>query len=285
MSAVLSGYARYRQVVTQLMSGEEQLPSLPALTLEIRKALRSPDISLEALSKLISRDPALAALLIKYSSSPLNRTRRGPKTLKDVMQVLGVGQVDRITMVHSIQSLFTLHSAAHKKLFMEAWERLILQACICGFLASRLGKVQPEQALLASLMSELGSLAILSAFKDDAVPSRDLYLQLCQEYSKSLGVILLRKWAVDEELVAIVRNSGNWEEGGVGYHMELIDLVNLARYHRLKGFDHVTDLPPLQSLAGFGKLLPPYNQLDINGGLQLITVHREEIDALADMLR
>ncbi|MEN0106715.1 MAG: HDOD domain-containing protein [Pseudomonas sp.] len=285
MSAVLSGYARYRQVVTQLMSGEEQLPSLPALTLEIRKALRSPDISLEALSKLISRDPALAALLIKYCSSALNRTRRGPKTLKDVMQVLGVGQVDRITMVHSIQSLFTLHSAAHKKLFMEAWERLILQACICAFLAARVGHIQPEQALLASLMSELGSLAILSAFKDDAVPSRELYLQLCQEYSKSLGIILLRKWAVDEDLVEIVRSSGDWEKRGVGYHLELIDLVNLARYHRLKGFDHAADLPPLQSLGAFHKLLPPYNQLDINGGLQLITVHREEIDALADMLR
>ncbi|PTQ72838.1 HDOD domain-containing protein [Pseudomonas sp. GV071] len=285
MSAVLSGYARYRQVVTQLMSGAEQLPSLPALTLEIRKALRSPDISLEVLSKLISRDPALAALLIKYCSSPLNRTRRGPKTLKDVMQVLGVGQVDRITMVHSIQSLFTLHSATHKKLFMEAWERLILQACICGFLAAKVSHVQPEQALLASLMSELGSLALLSAFKDDEVPSRELYLALCNEYSKSLGIILLRKWAVDEELVDIVRNSGAWETRSVGYHMELIDLVNLARYHRLKGFDHAADLPPLQSLSGFGKLLPPYNQLDINGGLQLITVHREEIDALADMLR
>ena len=284
MSAVLSGYARYRQVVSQLMSGEEQLPSLPALTLEIRRALRSPDISLEALSKLISRDPALAALLIKYCSSALNRTRRGPKTLKDVMQVLGVGQVDRITMVHSIQSLFTLHSASHKKLFKEAWERLILQACICAFLASRASHVQPEQALLASLMSELGSLAIFSALKDDVEPSRELYLNLCQEYSKSLGIVLLRKWAVDEELVDIVRNSGNWSERGE-FQMELIDLVNLARYHRLKSFDHATDLPPLQSLTGFGKLLPPYNQLDANGGLQVLSVHREEIDALADMLR
>ncbi len=284
MSAVLSGYARYRQVVSQLMSGEEQLPSLPALTLDIRRALRSPDISLEALSKLISRDPALAALLIKYSSSALTRTRRGPKTLKDVMQVLGVGQVDRITMVHSIQSLFTLHSAAHKKLFKEAWERLILQACICAFLASRASHVQPEQALLASLMSELGSLAIFSALKDDVEPSRELYLKLCQEYSKSLGIVLLRKWAVDEELVEIVRHSGDWTEK-TAYQMELIDLVNLARYHRLKGFDHATDLPPLQSLTGYGKLLPPYNQLDVNGGLQVLSVHREEIDALADMLR
>lgn len=284
MSAVLSGYARYRQVVSQLMSGEEQLPSLPALTLEIRRALRSPDISLEVLSKLVSRDPALAALLIKYSSSALNRTRRGPKTLKDVMQVLGVGQVDRITMVHSIQSLFTLHSAAHKKLFKEAWERLILQACICAFLASRASHVQPEQALLASLMSELGSLAIFSALKDDVEPSRELYLNLCNEYSKSLGIVLLRKWAVDEELVEIVRHSGDWGIKGA-YQMELIDLVNLARYHRLKGFDHVSDLPPLQSLTGYGKLLPPYNQLDINGGLQVLSVHREEIDALADMLR
>jgi hypothetical protein len=84
VSTGTSDYAIYRQVVSQLMSGEEQLPSLPAITLEIRRALADPEVSLAQLNRLISRDPALSAILMKYASSALLRTQSPPKSLFDV---------------------------------------------------------------------------------------------------------------------------------------------------------------------------------------------------------
>lgn len=39
MVAEASDYSIYRRVVSQLMQGQEQLPSLPTLTLDIRRAL------------------------------------------------------------------------------------------------------------------------------------------------------------------------------------------------------------------------------------------------------
>ena len=65
-----SDYAIYRQVVTQLMSGEEQLPSLPTITLDIRRALSDPEVTLVQLSRLISRDPALSAILMSTPAVP-----------------------------------------------------------------------------------------------------------------------------------------------------------------------------------------------------------------------
>ncbi|MGH8434972.1 MAG: HDOD domain-containing protein [Pseudomonas sp.] len=285
MEAEQTGYARYRQVVSQLMRGDEQLPSLPMITLEIRRALCSPEISLSALSALISKDPALSALLMKYAASALLRSRRPPKTLQDVLQVVGIAQVDRVTMIHSIKSLFTLHSPGHKQLFVEAWELLILKASTCAFLARLVGHTQPDHALLASLLSELGSLAVLSAFKDDpSTPSRELYYSLCREYGKSLGVMLLKKWAVDDEFIDIIRNTGNWFHRQ-DYHVELIDLVNLSLYHSVKSTDAQADLPALSSLVAYSKLLPPLNAIDGNGELTLITNHRAEIYALAATFR
>ncbi|RJG12424.1 HDOD domain-containing protein [Pseudomonas cavernicola] len=285
MDAEQTGYARYRQVVSQLMCGDEQLPSLPVITLEIRRSLRSPEVSLGTLSGLISKDPALSALLMKYAASAMLRSSRPPKTLQDVLQVLGLAQVDRVTMIHSIKSLFTLHSPGHKKLFIEAWERLILKASTCAFLARLVGYTQPDHAFLASLLSELGSLAVLSAFRDDPVaPSRELYYRLCRDYSKSLGVILLKKWAVDEEFIGIIRNTGNWLHRE-RYHLELIDLVNLSLYHSVKGMNAEADLPELSSLAAYAKLLPPLNVIGDNDELALLISHRAEIHALADALR
>ena len=89
METTQSDYSIYRQVVTQLMNDQEQLPSLPILTLEIRRALAKPEVSMTQLVSLIGRDPALSALLMKYASSALLRTRVAPKTLRSEERRVG----------------------------------------------------------------------------------------------------------------------------------------------------------------------------------------------------
>ncbi|WP_339629155.1 HDOD domain-containing protein [uncultured Pseudomonas sp.] len=285
MDASQSDYAVYRQLVSQLMCDEEQLPSLPTLTLEIRRALAMPEVSMARLSKLVGKDPALSALLMKYASSALLRTRVAPKTLQEVLQVLGMRQVDRVVMVHSVKSLFTLHSAGHKQLFMEAWQRLTLKASICAFLARTVGHVPADHAVLASLLSEVGSLAVLSAFKDASlIPTPARYHELCRAYSKSLGVILLKKWRVDEEYVHIIREVGNWTLPGAR-QIELLDLVNLSLYHAIRDTNAAAELPPLSSLSAYAKLAAPHNELAADGCLRLVGEHWDDIYALAAALR
>lgn len=285
LAGEVSEYSIYRRVVSQLMQGEEQLPSLPAITLDIRRALGDAQVPMTALVRLIGRDPALSALLMKHASCALYRHSHAPKTLQEVIVLLGMGEVDRITMVHSIKSLFTLHSPAHKRLFVEAWERLVLKASTSALLARLLGHVAPQHALLASLLSEVGTLAVLSAFKDASTPPcYELYTRLCREYSKSLGVIVLKKWAVDDEYIGVIRNAGNWQ-CSTGLSIELLDLVNLALYHSLKKRHTDTGLPPLQELAAYRKLRPPQDFIGENGELGMIVDHREDIHSIAETLR
>jgi len=285
MDATQSDYSIYRQLVTQLMNDQEQLPSLPMLTLEIRRALARPEVSMASLVSLISRDPALSALLMKYASSALLRTRVVPKTLQDVLRVLGMQQVDRVVMLHSVKSLFVLHSAGHKSLFMDAWQRLTLKASICGFLARKVGQVPADHAVLASLLSEVGSLAVLSAFKGgDLLPTPARYYSLCQAYSKSLGVMLLKKWAVDDAYIDIVREAGNWALQRQR-QVELLDLVNLSLFHVIRHTNSAVSLPALTSLAAYTKLNSEHNQVAADGSLALVSQHWDEIHALAAVLR
>lgn len=285
LAGEVSEYSIYRRVVSQLMQGEEQLPSLPTITLDIRRALSDAQVPMAALVRLISRDPALSALLMKHASCALYRHSHAPKTLSEVIILLGMGEVDRITMVHSIKSLFTLHSPAHKRLFVEAWSRLVLKASTSALLARLLGHVTPQHALLASLLSEVGTLAVLSAFRDASTPpDQQLYGKLCREYSKSLGIIVLKKWAVDSEYIEVTREAGNWQCSG-GPRIDLLDLVNLALYHALKERHIDVGLPPLQELAAYRKLFPPQDSIGENGELRMIVDHREDIHAIADTLR
>ncbi len=285
MNAVESDYSIYRKVVTQLMNGEEQLPSLPMITLDIRRALADPNVSVARLKQVISRDPALSALLMKHASSIAFRSTQPPRTLEDVIRMLGLQEVDRITLVHSLKSLFTLHSVAHKQLFVGVWGRLTRQAAISAVLARPLGFTSPDHALLACLLCDVGELAVLSAFKDASqVPGSEVYARLCREYGQSLSVIVLQKWAVDQSYIEVVRGARRWE-ADTGGRLGLIDLVNLGLYHALRDDGRFAQLPPLDQLAAFRKLVPPQDEMDAGGGLALVSFHQDAIQRTASLLR
>lgn len=52
-------YNIYSIVISQVMRDQEQLPSLPSLTLKIRTAIADPNASGDSLAELISIDPSL----------------------------------------------------------------------------------------------------------------------------------------------------------------------------------------------------------------------------------
>lgn len=278
-------YSIYRGVIGDLLSGKEQLPSLPAITFEIRKAMGQHDLSMNELSKLLAKDPALSAVLLKYASSPLVGSQTPPQNLLDVIRLLGMNQVERITMVHSVKSLFSVHSVKHKRLYMEAWRRLALKASLSTYIAKHMHfkNVLPDNVLMAALLSEVGTLAVLSAFKDsEETPDIPSYIALCREYAKSLGVITLKQWQVDEQYVKVVQEIGNWKGDSPG-PANLSDLINLGLYHSLKLTHAKTDLPPIQELTAFQKLDAPENSV-VAGGLTFVMTNVQEIKMVAKSL-
>ncbi len=278
-------YSIYRGVIGDLLNGKEQLPSLPAITFEIRQALGEQDLSMVQLSKLLAKDPALSAVLLKYASSPLVGSATPPQNLLDVVRLLGMNQVERITMVHSVKSLFSVHSVKHRRLFMEAWRRLALKASLSTYIAKHmhLKHVLPDNVLMAALLSEVGTLAVLSAFKNsEETPDVHAYVALCREYAKSLGVITLKQWNVDEQHLNVVQEIGNWKGESPGL-VNLSDLINLGLYHSLKLTHANTDLPPIQELTAFHTLEAPNNSV-VAGGLTFVMTNVQEIKMVAKSL-
>ena len=95
---------------------------------------------------------------------------------------------------------------------------------------------------------------------------------------------MLKKWAVDDEYIAVIRAAGNWGHRE-GPELCLIDLVNLALFHAIKERSAQAELPLLVELAAYHKLLPPLNFIGDNGELELLVSHRADIRAIAEALR
>jgi HD-like signal output (HDOD) protein len=78
------------------------LPSLPAVALRIIDASKDPDITLHEVSSIISRDPAIAAKLLKIANSPLYSQRRSLNNLREALTLLGVNASLTIALSFSL---------------------------------------------------------------------------------------------------------------------------------------------------------------------------------------
>jgi len=278
-------YEIYRSVIAKVLKDQEHLPSLPAITLKIRRAINDPNTTNETLAMLVGSDPALSALLIKSASSPMYRTVSTPKTMEGVISIIGFTGVNNIVMAHSINSLFVIRHPVIKKLYNISRKRQVVKGAMSGLLAHKLGYRPADEALMVSLLSEVGTLALLSAFKDiPDIPDTETYFRLCRDYSKSLGVILLIKWNIDQKLIDIIKHCGRWEKPTEGT-LELLDVINLGLYHTIKYTRPKAQLPALDTLAAYQKLKPPYNAMDKSNRLSLITNNTAAIRGMIQLLQ
>jgi HD-like signal output (HDOD) protein len=278
-------YADYKSAVSALLNQPENFPRLPSITLEIRRALVRPDSCINSLSKLIERDPDLSNLLLRYASSVMMHSQMPPQSVFDVVRILGMSQVERITMLHAVKSLFSGHTQAYTRIFAASWDRLINKASMSALIAKKVGRVAPDYALLGSLLSEVGTLAVLAVFKsgDLPVPGRDIYVTLCREFAKSLGIALLQDWEMDDEYVQLVRQVGNWQ-AAENEPFGLLDVVNLGLYHSLKVRMTANRLPSITHLCAYQKLSEKHKAITDTNELEIVVMHRDDIRAIADSL-
>ncbi len=278
-------YEIYRSIIKRVLDDNEGLPSLPTITLKIRQAIDNENTTVDTLAQLVSRDPALTALLMKCAASPLYRTVSQPTTIQGVISLMGMPAVGSVVMTHSLKSLFPIHNTALRKLFNHTWKRQITKGSMAALIGKKLYYHPAEEALTASLLSEVGTLAVLSAFSASKdIPSEETYFALCRDYSKSLGTILLTKWNVDKRLIDTVKNCGQWQYTEPG-KTSLIDVINLALYQTVMRTKSNPNLPRLKDLAAYQKLLSPFNAIDKDGGLLIVSDHQDEIDAITGTFR
>ena len=278
-------YTLYNSVIQAIMKDEEKLPSLPSVTLKIRQAISNPHTEINELAQLIKLDPSLSALLLKYAASPLYRRPIPPKTIEAVLSMVGMPTLENLVLTHSIKSLFIMKDPKLKKLFHLCWERMIYKAAISLFLGKKLGLRPAEQAMTTSLLTEVGTLALLSAFSGDIdVPDENNFIELCKQYSKPLTGIILSKWGMDKNTIKISQYTGKWELK-INKKLTMLDILNLAIYATVQHQSLENDLPAIETISAYNKLPQTINTLTPTKELQVIKDNIEELDNIINSLK
>ncbi|MFL0795989.1 MAG: HDOD domain-containing protein [Cellvibrionaceae bacterium] len=284
-------YSVYRDTVSQIMQQQEQLPSLPALTLEVRQAANNPNTTYPELTRLVKRDPSLCALLMKHAQHSYSH-EKSPKgengesrSLENAMAHLGFDTITNLVVLHCVRSLFTTRSQSLRKSFAAAWKRMAFKACMSQFIATHLYYRPKDEAFIAALLSEIGRMGILSTFKASTkIPSPEDFEQLYNSYSQSVGRIMLHNWGMDKDYIEITQLCGQWDKTANSNNpknkLSLLDIVNLAHYHTDQQINPSGKRIPLQEIAAYKKIPNKLNAVSPSGQLQFIIDHKAAFKGL-----
>ncbi len=231
------------------------LPSLPDLALKIGKAIDNPNNANEDIARLIQLDPPLAARLLAVVNSA---AFGGVTKISSINQASGrLGRKKVRSLVYSclLRNVFKSDSSRLKQRMLELWQHSTHVAALSYVLARETPGVDPERALLAGLIHDIGSVAVISGIQHFPIlAEREVVLDYCIDSLRvEVGTAILCRWKLAEEFEDVVRDAENWTRIGSAVP-EDPDVVILAQMHALIGSPGQARLPRIDTIPAFSKL-------------------------------
>jgi len=227
------------------------LPTLPEVALKIREAVESENTSAQQVAEIMTQDASLSARLIQVSNSPLYRSRTPIEDLQMAVTRLGIRMVRDLVVSLAMKQIYQATSDVLDDHFRRSWNASVEVAAISRMLATTVPGINPEQALLAGLIHNIGALPILVMAEDDndLFNDSDALTQVINELQGRVGVLILETWNFGEAMTEVVREAYNFSydhEGGAN----LVDLVQVAL---LQG-GHIHEDIDWSSVPAFAKM-------------------------------
>lgn len=158
------------------LSRVEQLPSMPLIVAEALQLLEQSETDAASIARLIERDQALTARLLRVANSPIYSFSRRITTIRLAISLLGNEAIREILLAATLYELLhTGSSVWARELF---WQYCLYSACATRIFARRLGYRLAGEAFTAGLLHDLGIL-LTAAF----LPAEFHAIQRHQQHS------------------------------------------------------------------------------------------------------
>jgi HD-like signal output (HDOD) protein len=228
--------------------------------------MEKEEVTSRQIADIVATDGALAARLLQVANSPLYRGRVPIENIQMAVNRLGNTPVRSLVTSLAMTHMFQATSASLDKHLRTAWEEGVQVAAISRALA-RQAKLDPEQAMLAGLVHNIGSLPVL--MMADAYPElmrTDEQLdQLVEHLNPVIGKQILEEWNFPAALISVPENYQNLQYDG-GPLADYVDVVLVARLQSLPAGhpSAQTDWSKVPSFSKMG-LEPEIEIVDIEG--------------------
>ena len=220
-TAVLEGATDVRAIATPgsiggellsiLAQSVDDLPVLPEVSHHIISMLRNPDSSMADLAELISRDPVVAAKILRVANSAMYGGLHEIVDIKAACARLGTRTVANVVQALSSGAFYTDEGAIFPDLMRRLWRHAVATAHCASEIAVLVAEPRPETLFVAGLIHCIGQVVLLDAISRSDSPvvapfkeSLELVGEVLDSYHPLVGLHVVQQWHLPPEFGVLV---------------------------------------------------------------------------------
>lgn len=233
----------FKTIASQVEQGELAFPTGAQVALKVRQALDDPECHIETAAKLIQAEPLLAARVIAIANSLVyNRSGREVTDVRVAVTRLGFSTVRSLVMaLVTRQMAGRLIDQKHQELVNKLWEHTAHVASLAHVIARHVTHQDPETAMFAGIIHEIGGFYMLSRAGDFPGLLEGDFTDWIEHGEVEVGRAVLKKLSVPESVTAVI----------VGYWDGFLAMPPVTQADTLLLAEELTPVPsPLHHLDG-----------------------------------
>ena len=238
-----------------LEHGQLVLPSLPEVALKVREECEKEETSAEQIAEILLGDAALSVRLLQVANSSFYKINTATNDIKMAITRLGLHQVKSLVISLAMKQLYQASTDVLQERFKELWLTSIKTATLCRMLAPGFKHLDKEQAMLAGLTHNIGSLPILLMAEndDDLLHNAQALIKVCRQAQGKIGEDIFKKWNFPEYMIQVANQCYDFKrshEGPVDYlDVVQVALVEGSIYTGLECPDDWSQIPAFSKLG------------------------------------
>ena len=230
-------YQFLRDIARDLSQKELKFPTFIDASLGVRMALSKKDLNAAELAKVVRSEPLLSARLVALANSAaLNAGGREITDLKNALIIVGHNAVRSLAVSLAMEQI--AHAKELKPFAQqcrELWEHSLEVASIAYVLARQRGTPDPDEALFAGLVHDLGHFYLLwrATGFPELVKRGDDLRALVHDWHPGIGAALLQNLDLPETITRAVDEHelvpATLQPGGLAELLSVSDRLSKSR--------------------------------------------------------
>ncbi len=154
------------KTIKELAAKGIRIPPQPSVLIELQKKYATDNFHINDLTRIISCDPGITAMLFKVVRSPVFASHKKFDSLEQVLMLIGIKQTCNLVRAIALCSSFNINT---RKSLEQFWVRSRELAEIAALIASdrvSVCNIFPDQAYMAAIFHECGVPVLMQRFPD-----------------------------------------------------------------------------------------------------------------------
>jgi putative nucleotidyltransferase with HDIG domain len=267
---------KFIEGLTQELSSKTLIfPTSLNITMRIRHALNDPDASTHDVARIVGTEPVLSGQLLRLcNSAAFSKGGKPVSELRTAIARLGFEMVRNVAIAIGMQQLKQSQARGEVPPAIEGlWKRSIRIAALCYVMARRLTRLNPDTAMLAGLLHDIGKFYILNRARNYGTLFADekALWEIVDHWHADIGEAILESWEIPNEISAAVRDCRVYRRTRFG-PPDCTDVLSAADYIDALSYPAKHAEPGEAPAGALGRL-----ELDLDGIDILLQAAKEEL--------